>query len=114
MELYFRAKSIFTNEWLYGDQSLFRSIVNPSTIGIWTGLVDRNGTRVFDGDTLKWCNLRTGELIGKLHVVRYGIFNCSCCEGVYGWYLDYGDIRCIDNNVVVGSILDNPDLVKEV
>lgn len=34
MELHFRAKSIFTDEWLYGDQSLFRSLVDESTIGI--------------------------------------------------------------------------------
>lgn len=114
MELHFRAKSVLSDDWLYGDQSLFRNLIDESTIGIWTGLVDKDGTRVFDGDALKWCNLRTGELTGKSHVVRYGIFNCSCCEGVYGWYLDDGDIRCIDNYVVVGNIHDNPDLLKEV
>ena len=114
MELHFRAKSVFSDDWLYGDQSLFRCLVDESTIGIWTGLVDRDENRVFEGDILLWLHMRTGEPMDKPCVVKYGVFNCSCCEGVYGWYLDGGDIRNIDCYTVVGNIHDDPDLLKEV
>ena len=46
--------------------------------------------------------------------VKYGNFNCSCCDGVYGWYVDGGDIRDIRSCVVIGNIYENKELLKGV
>lgn len=46
-------------------------------------------------------------------VVKYGEFNCSCCNGVYGWYVDGGDIRANELHEVIGNIYDNKDLLGE-
>ena len=45
-------------------------------------------------------------------IVKYGEFNCSCCEGVYGWYVDGGDIRNIESHEVIGNIYENPELLE--
>lgn len=90
--------------------------VDPSTIGQFTGRCDKNGKKIFEGDILHfWSDYReayTGEC-----VVKYGDFNCNCCEGVYGWYLENGDIRYLsyeENPVyeVCGNIHDNPELLE--
>lgn len=91
--------------------------VDPSTVGQFTGLYDKNGRRVFEGDILAFIP-ENGERLYS--VVKYGVFNCTCCHGVYGWYLDgeCGDIRDLDTSdgavllEVVGDIYDNPELLE--
>lgn len=51
------------------------------------------------------------------------MFNCSCCDGVYGWYIEstsyYVDIRNLavhwDTPIeleVFGNIYENPELLE--
>lgn len=46
-------------------------------------------------------------------IVEYGEYNCPCCEGVYGWYYDSGDIRENKATFVIGNIYDNPELLNK-
>lgn len=89
--------------------------VDPDTVGQYTGLCDKNGKKIFEGDILhSWSDFL--EKYVAAGVVEYGKFNCSCCDGVYGWFLRDGDIRELDgsNNdlEICGNIHDNPDLLK--
>ncbi len=85
--------------------------VELETVGQFTGLVDNNGKKVFEGDILhSWSDYHKNYYYQG--VVRYGEFNCSCCDGVYGWYLDGGDIRNIDSYEVCGNIYDNPEMLE--
>ena len=92
--------------------------VIPETVGQFTGLTDKNGKKIFEDDIIA-CKNYDEELVVE-GVVRYGKFNCSCCDGVYGWYIDGGDIRKLDgwmvddsNTEVIGNIHDNPELLQE-
>ena len=71
----------------------------------FTGLHDKNGKEIYEGDIVD-----NGYNKG---IVKYGEYNCSCCEGVYGWYVDGGDIRSAEDFLeVIGNIYENPELLK--
>ena len=98
--------------------------VIPETVGQFIGLTDKNGKKIFEGDIIgyKWnSGIRYDwyKYYGKYKVegiVRYGNFNCSCCDGVFGWYIEDGDIRGFGDHTdleVIGNIHDNPELLGE-
>ena len=144
-EILFRGKGINDGKWIegyvirgwiYDDKTEFAGIVPlptvqspydmtmemnriiPETISEFTGLTDKNGKKIFEGDILATIKSSGDSIIEG--VVKYGDFNCSCCNGVYGWYVDGGDIRKIQENdwyfgglYIIGNIHDNPELLKE-
>ena len=93
----------------YGTMLWFE--VDPETVGQFTGLTDKNGKKIFEGDILRyWSNYHKRYIYQG--VVDYGNFNCSCCDGVYGWFLDGGDVREINMYDICGNIHDNPELLE--
>ena len=142
-EILFRGKRKDNGEWVHGYLYITHNreyeigsynkkfgiervtgVVIPETVGQYTGLTDRDGNKIFEGDILAFDDGFGNEVIEG--VVKYGAFNCSCCDGVYGWYIDNspegisGDIRWLDREAyedvdlyIVGNIHDNPELVKK-
>ena len=80
-----------------------------------TGLKDKNGKLIYEGDIVGYCYY-DGTISDEKGIVKYGEFNCSCCDGVYGWYFDGSDIRYANDNynevIVLGNIHENPDLLE--
>ena len=83
--------------------------VIPSTVGQYTGLTDKNGKKIFEGDIVKGLFV-FGE-ISSVVIFKYGSFGIE-------WNID--EIKVLDpflglRNIeceVIGNIHDNPELLK--
>jgi uncharacterized phage protein (TIGR01671 family) len=104
-------------------------IVIPETVGQWTGLYDKNGMRIIEGDILRitykdyvlkydcWQNV----IINEIDHVEYTETACYGC-GNYGFncYMGHRTVQEIERNdpnwsvfEIIGNIHDNPELLEE-
>ena len=83
---------------------------DPTTVGQYTGLKDKNGKRIFEGDICR--NTRTGEIVSvKWHGTMAGyVWDKRRADG---FLFDFGELfRACDKYEVIGNIHDNPELLK--
>jgi uncharacterized phage protein (TIGR01671 family) len=84
--------------------------VYADTVGQYTGLTDKNGTKIFEGDILDFSDRSDGDGYGVVvydtNETEFGIVYDSIYEGLGRHYYSK-DIE------VIGNIYDNPELLKE-
>lgn len=88
--------------------------VDPDTVGQYTGMTDKNGKKIFEGDI--------HEINGSHFVVEYGAFyDCENDVDLYGFYLKDIDFQnrtySLEGNEseyfnICDNIHDNPELLK--
>lgn len=114
-EILFRGKRVDNGEWETGSlvyarmgtseeqagiadkMTAYHTPVIPETVGQYTGLTDKNGKKIFEGDIVKISN-------DEIFEVKYedGGFTAGLFLG--DW--DYGHVE------VIGNIYDNPELME--
>lgn len=94
---------------IYAGDHVEKFTVYTDTVGQFTGLTDKNGKKIFEGDICR--NTRTGEIVSvKWHGTMAG-FVWSKRQGKRHLY-DFGELfRAYDKYEVIGNIHDNPELV---
>lgn len=132
-EILFRGKRIDNGEWVQGDlvhvQIKYDDIsivgvapfieVDIATIGQFTGLTDKNGTRVFEGDILKIIHKYQSPFDDDTK--EYTDIDVDVVHfDDEGLCFSYGKspFLCVVDNVtaeyeVIGNIHDNPELLEE-
>lgn len=137
-EILFRGKEINNEKWHYGDLLRFgnKRYINicprfvdeyiveddkialysfgnfieviPEAIGRYTGLTDRNGVKIFEGDIIKGKGknvfvVEYNQNIASFITKGFGILSCPC--------MNIGTMKSYE---VIGNIYDNPDMLGEI
>lgn len=117
-EILFRGKRVDNGEWLYGcyyhcigtaygatfivvNDFGFIEVI-PHTVGQYTGLTDKKGKKIFEGDIVK--NSRDVGLL--YYKEKNSAFTVKGWEYGYWLWHDKEDIE------VIGNIYDNPELLE--
>lgn len=154
-EIIFRGKRVDNGEWIYGGYAkcnnreyilpdidlvgrewVFKNIeVVPETVGQFTGLTDKNGKKIFEGDIVMYSDEECyypeeyTKFIGDI-VFEKGAFGIGSREklpiDLYYWCDNdnfvslwelYWNLNCTQDELpmleVIGNIHDNPELLKK-
>ena len=143
----FRAKKTTTDGWVYGSlvysndldaaiyyqkgngsvKSMDWVYVNPETIGQFTGLLDKNGKEIYDGDILRFPAKYEYE---KENFVAFEVFwhDNDCAQSHIGWQMNrlhfqgcicgYSGLETFlpewtSRMEIIGNIHDNPELINK-
>ena len=120
-EILFRGKRVKDGKWVEGlltkdikghiriqyNPRNFSVVVNPETVGQFTGMTDKNGTKIFEGDIVKEKH--------KVHERIYSIFWRNDCFSMsaqtkhISYYLD----EIVSSHCeVIGNVFENKELLK--
>ena len=117
-EYLFRGKTIANGKWSEGTLLVTKQgccitpdatvyvVVDPETVGQYTGLTDKNGTKIFEGDIVKYGDTVHNVVFEQRNGTAYFGLVYSTLETLsFGYYQDLKQIE------VIGNIYDNPELV---
>lgn len=125
-EILFRGKRVDNDEWAYGDllhlpngdvvilSDKGYTKVKPATVGQFTGLTDKNGKKIFEGDIVRYETIAHNGYEGIYKVVFEDRNGC----GYFG--IAYSDIEtCVfcystpaSQMEIIGNLYDNPTLLR--
>lgn len=127
MEIQFRAKRKDNGKWIqgfyvqtvkatyvviphtvpvpFGEAATIE--VDPVTVGQYTGLMDKNGNQIFEGDVISYNNSR--EVVQFNTELRIPCFTTGIGRGSSTAPHPY---KISKRHAVIGNIHDNPELLK--
>jgi uncharacterized phage protein (TIGR01671 family) len=91
----------FADDYRWGFENVFIPI-DHATVGQFTGLLDKNGNEIWEGDVYRIEFSKIEELYSvDINVIKYSI-----ADGYSGFTIEFSDFA-----EVIGNIHDNPSLL---
>lgn len=137
-EILFRGKRTDNGEWVQGDLLLDQdleqaqivwfdykstedgverdgdgAIVIPETVGQYTGLTDKNGRRIFEGDIVR--TKKYGKVVGHVNVNDYDTFQVVYEPAIFRLVNPTRGFNLVGQAIdweVISNIYDNPELLE--
>lgn len=127
-EIEFRAKKTENGKWVYGyyhklNESFENkdcilehhrntsTIIDITTLGQYTGLKDKNGTKIFEGDIVKTYH-GNGKVVYSQQYALFGYIMLEKDNAEKEYDYRFTDVVIEDGIEVVGNIYDNPELLE--
>lgn len=118
-EIKFRGKSISTGKWIYAQihgfgMDLFPVVVYADTISQYTGLYDKKGKEIYEGDILASEGKVIGWVQGGVRGYCYDVVYIDHPQREKRWSL-YGTVvnDYPGKLEVIGNIYDNRELLEK-
>lgn len=129
-EILFRGKRTDNCEWVYGnycyaeliDKSGYEDLiieqpadgetrrVIPETVGQYTGLTDKNGKKIFEGDIIKDHSFTIDDFSKVVYDTENAQFSLADCDEICDTMEEWERYR--EDYEIVGNVYDNPELVE--
>lgn len=100
-------------------RAITATLVNPNTVGQYTGERDIGGKEIYEGDIIEFNDVEYSDSPSQKFTVRSGEdFHRDCCylqninEYIDQYIKDNGEYPD-DSIQVIGNIYDNPEPIKE-
>ena len=120
----FRGKNRDRKEWLYGDIIQYNhcsfgidgEYVDPDSVGQFTGLLDKNGKEIYEGDIITIKGLYSRVVLWDK--MMWALMPTEYYHDEYFWVmnlqhpgLDWWEEHA-DEFEIIGNIYENPDMLK--
>lgn len=121
----FRGKRLDNGEWVYGFLTCYAEKVaaiqhwnkkghltgygtDPESVGQWTGLVDRHGKEIYEGDIVILETVSRHRSLGCVRWTDFARYEFWHLRQDQGFQLG----QRFDETEIIGNIHDNPELME--